>query len=363
MSITPNSAGAFLTINLRQIAENWKEAQKRVSPAFTGAVLKTNAYGLGSKKIASALYKAGCRHFFTAYIHEAIDIRSVAPDAEIYTLHGIFPRTELDFFNGEITPVLATLEQVEYWNHLGDKENKKYACALHLDTGMTRLGLTQENIDFIISHSNQFSHLDVRLVISHLACGDELQNPKSEKQLALFKQKVAQLRKIFGQFKCSLSATDGSRLENNEFYCDLIRYGVGLYDHAISLDAKILQIQTAHPGQTVGYGATYKIEKETKIATLAIGYGDGYPRTLGNKGFVYIAGYKCPIIGKISMDLTTVDVSEIPEDILKTTPTAEIFGEHLSIFDVAKSAGTIHYELLTNLSNRYYRIYEGDEEV
>ncbi|MCQ2914685.1 MAG: alanine racemase [Alphaproteobacteria bacterium] len=358
LSLDPKAVGAFLTVDLKRIAKNWKAISNRVSPSIAGAVLKTNAYGLGSEQVGKALYEEGCRDFFTAYLHEAVALRKIMPEANIFTLHGALNGTIAGFIDNNITPVLATMSQLKEWNHFGDAENFKVDVALHVDTGMTRLGLTQDYIDYIVNHSDEFQYLNVKLVVSHLACADEPEKSKSDEQLALFKSKTDQLRKVFGDFKTSLSASDGIKLSNKEFYCDLVRPGLSLYDNAISLEARILQIQTAKPGQTIGYGATKTFTKETKVATLGIGYGDGYPRTLGNKGFVSIAGKLCLILGKISMDLTTVDVSEIDDKDLQSSPTAEIFGPNLPIDDVAKWAGTISYELLTNLSNRYYRIYQ-----
>lgn len=356
--ITPEQAGAFLTVDLKKIADNWRAVQKRAGDKTqAAAVLKTDAYGLGAQKIASALYRAGCRAFFTAYVFEAVALRQVLPeDAQIYVLHGVLPHTELDFLKYNLIPVLSTPRQIAAWNHLGHKENRILPAALHVDTGMTRLGLTETDVDAVCA--NVPAYLNISLVVSHLACADDPENPKNKDQLKRFDGLCARLRAALpNPFKESLSATDGSRLENPAYYKDLVRPGIALYDGAVSLEAKILQIQDAVPEQTIGYGATHAFKENARVAALAIGYGDGYPRTLANKGYVWLAGRKAPVIGRISMDLTTVDVTGIDPRELQNTPTAEIFGPHCPIKEIAKLAGTIDYELLTNLSKRFYRIY------
>lgn len=356
--MTPEQAGAFLTVDLKKIADNWRAVQKRVGDKTqAAAVLKTDAYGLGAQKIAPALYRAGCRIFFTAYVFEAAALRQVLPeDAQIFVLHGVLPHTELDFFKYNLIPVLSTPRQIAAWNHLGHKENRILPAALHVDTGMTRLGLAEKEVDAVCA--NVPAYLNISLVVSHLACADDPENPKNEDQLKRFDGLCGRLRAALpNPFKESLSATDGVNLTNPEYYKDIVRPGIALYDGAVSLEAKILQIQDAAPEQTVGYGATHTFTENARLATLAIGYGDGYPRALANKGYVWLAGWKAPVVGRISMDLTTVDVTGMDPRELQSAPTAEVFGPHCPIKEIAKLAGTIDYELLTNLSRRFYRIY------
>lgn len=357
--MTPEQAGAFLTIDLNKIAGNWRGIQERVGDKRqVAAVLKTDAYGLGAEKVGKALYQAGCRVFFTAYVFEAIALREIAPEADIYVLHGVLPHTELDFLAYNLIPVLSTPRQVADWNHLGHKEDIVLPAALHVDTGMTRLGLTAGQIDSLEKNREQCRYLNVKLVVSHLACADDPDNEMNAEQLEKFETACAKLRRILpNDFKESLSATDGSRLDDERFYRDIVRPGIALYDGALSLEAKILQIQDVSVGQTVGYGATHVFMKKSRVATLGIGYGDGYPRSLSNKGYVLIAGHQAPIVGRISMDLMTVNVTDIDVKELQSAPTAEIFGKDLPLKDVANIAGTIDYEMLANLSKRFFRIY------
>ena len=355
--MTPEQAGAFLTVDLNKIAENWRTVQTRVGDKTrAAAVLKTDAYGLDARKVGQALYRAGCRIFFTAYVFEAIALREVLPDATIYVLHGVLPHTELDFLRYNLIPVLSTPRQLFDWNHLGHKENITLPAALHINTGMTRLGLSETDVAALCK--NVPAYLNISLVISHLACADNPENPKNVDQLNRFDTLCERLKTALPKpFLQSLSATDGSLLADKSFYKDIVRAGIALYDDAVSLEAKILQIQEVEAGQTVGYGATHAVKEKARIATLAIGYGDGYPRTLADKGYVWLAERKVPVVGRISMDLTTVDVTGIDDGELKLCPTAEIIGEHCPIKEIANLAGTIDYELLTNLSSRFYRIY------
>ncbi|MBR4127410.1 MAG: alanine racemase [Alphaproteobacteria bacterium] len=357
--MTPEQAGAFLTVDLNKIANNWRKMQAKVGDKRqVAAVLKTDAYGLGAERVGRALYEAGCRVFFTAYVFEGIALREVAPEADIYVLHGVLPHTELDFLKYNLIPVLSTPRQVADWNHLGHKEDIVLPAALHVDTGMTRLGLTAGQIDSLGKNPDQCKYLNVKLVVSHLACADDPDNGMNAEQLEKFETACAKLRRILpDDFKESLSATDGCRLDDERFYRDVVRPGIALYDGALSLEVKILQIQDVQVGQTVGYGATHIFTKKSRVATLGIGYGDGLPRSLSNKGYVLIAGHQAPIVGRISMDLTTVDVTDIDVKELQQAPMAEIFGEDLPLKDVANIAGTIDYEMLTNLSKRFFRIY------
>ena len=358
MSLTPERAGAVLTVDLKRIVENRRAAQARVgAQTRVAAVLKTDAYGLGAEKIARAQYDAGCRDFFTAYGFEGAALRAVLPrDAKIYALHGVLPDTESDFAENDLIPVLSTLDQIRRWDAFARRKNAVLPAAVHVDTGMTRLGLTEADADVLCANAPE--NLKIGLAISHLACADDPENPKSEDQLSRFDALCAKLRAALPEpFEQSLSATDGANLPDARFYKDVVRLGHDLYNGAVSLRAKILQIQDAAAGQTVGYGATRTFDKPAKIATLAIGYGDGYPRSLANGGFVWIAGRKAPVVGRISMDLTTVDVTDVPAADLAKAETAEIYGEHCPLKEIAKIAGTIDYELLTNLGGRFYRVY------
>lgn len=356
--MTPEQAGAVLTVDLGAIARNWQSLQARLKDgAQCGAVLKTDAYGLGAGRVGPALAQAGCRTFFVAYSFEGIALRKVLPEAEIYVLHGVLPGTERDFVQHNLIPVLSSLRQAEVFDCFAAGENKRLPAALHVDTGMTRLALTAKNVADYCSAVPE--NIEIRLVVSHLACADNPENPKNEDQLERFDALCSMLRKALpDEFKESLSATDGALLLDSRYHKDIVRPGIALYDGAVTLKAKILEVQDTEPGQTVGYGATYELKEKSRIATLAIGYGDGYPRSLAGKGQVYLAGRYVPVVGRVSMDLITAEAAGIGWRELRETVWAEIIGPHCALKEIAKQAGTIDYEILTGLGRRFFREYK-----
>ena len=355
--MTPIEAGAFLTIDLKAIADNWRSLQSRLKPTECGAVLKADAYGLGADKIAPVLYEAGCRTFFVAYAFEGAALRPYVGDSKIYLLHGAWEGTEQLCADNALIPVLGTLRQFEAWEAYAEKTGKTQTVGLHIDTGMTRFGLTRKNVaDFCAKPPK---NLKIDLIVSHLACADDPENPKSAEQLALFEKESSTVEKALGYpVKKSLSATDGCRLDDPAFRFDVARPGIALYDNAVRLDARILQKADAEAGQTVGYGATFAVDKPMRFATLGIGYADGFARAQFNRGHVFICGEKRPVVGKVSMDLTVADVTGIPFEALRDAETAEIFGEHISLKEYAAAAGTIDYEALTSLGRRFHRVYK-----
>lgn len=356
--MTPEQAGAVLTVDLGAIARNWQSLQARLKDGVQcAAVLKTDAYGLGADKVGPALAKAGCRIFFVAYSFEGAALRRILPDADIYVLHGVLPGTEQDFVQYNLIPVISSLRQAEAFNLFAAGEHKRLPAALHIDTGMTRLALTEKNVAAYCVAVPE--NIDVRLVISHLACADEVENPKNEDQLKRFDALCAMLRKALPHdFKESLSATDGTLIQDSRYHKDIVRPGIALYDGAVTLEAKILEVQDTEPGRTVGYGATYELKEKSRIVTLAIGYGDGYPRLLSGKGQVYLLGRHMPVVGRVSMDLITVEASGADWRELRAAQTAEIIGPHCPLKEIAKQAGTIDYEILTGLGRRFFREYK-----
>lgn len=361
--MTPEQAGAFLTIDLKAIAENRRSLQAHLGNATEcAAVLKADAYGLGAVAVAKELYRTGCRTFFTAYAFEGAVVRSVAPDAKIYLLHGEWEGAETLCLENGLIPVFGSLRQIENWEAYAKKLGKTLPAALHVDTGMSRFGLTPENVDAFCARPPE--GLKFELVISHLACADDKSSPKNEAQLAAFDAACARLKEALGyDFRRSLAASDGSRLPDSRFYKDIARPGIALYDNAVRLDARVLAVFNAKAGQTVGYGATFELNEDKRLAVLSIGYADGFPRSLSNKGTVVLCGRKVPVLGRVSMDLTVVDATGIPWEDLRAAQTAEIFGGKIPLKEFAALAGTIDYEILTNLGKRIYRRYisEGGE--
>jgi len=352
--------GANLTIDLVALKKNYRTLTDKLLPAKLAAVVKANAYGLGIKEVATALSSAGCMIFFVATLDEGIELRQILPNAKIYIFHGVLPGTAERLVSNSLIPVLNSLEQINNWLPYAN-----HAAALHIDTGMSRLGLTPEEcekIQFITSYN-------IDLVMSHLSCAEDKNHRKNAQQLSLFHK----LRKLVPSQHVSLAASSGIFL-GPDYHFDLSRAGISLYGinptplshnplaQVVRLQAKIIQIRYVDTPQTVGYGASHRVMKPTKIATLAIGYGDGYMRSLGNSGVAFIENYKVPVVGRVSMDLTTVDVTNVPDHLFSSKTVVDLIGPNNPIDEIAKQAGTISYELLTRLGHRIERNYKSGKE-
>lgn len=362
--MTPDQAGSFLTINLKAVAENWRTLQARVSRGTEcGAVLKTDAYGLGMPRVAPVLAQAGCSTFFVAHVFEGIELRKYVPAGKIYVLHGMMPKTEDDFPEYNLIPVLNTMEQVTAWATFAQNRGSVLKAALHVDTGMTRLGLTPDDIKTIIDLPSLLNGIEVDLVLSHLACADTPESPMNQKQRTSFDLICHELKTVLPyDFKRSLCASAGCFLVP-EFHEDLTRPGIALYGcleglkPAVSLYSKIMQVQKVKAGQPIGYGSLGMLVSDGKVATVALGYGDGYPRSMTNKGTAFVGGKKVRVIGRVSMDLTALDVSDVPDRELFPGQLVEFIGPNCSLSEMARDAGTIEYEILTTLGRRFYRSY------
>ena len=362
-----------LIVDLPALQQNFRVLQKRAEArnpkAKIACTVKANAYGLGVARIVPALRDAGAEAFFVAYSFEARKLRKILGDGpEIYVFNGPTPGQENLFREEGLIPVLNTPEQLHLWADAG----AGFApCALHIDTAMNRLGLGAAELSALVQDKSLLQRLDVKLMLSHLACGSDPKAKLNHQQCALFEQALLLLRDQFPDSHISMSASAGLFLNldfNDGFVEDISRPGIALYgggpqdkpenDLAIvaSLQAPVLQLREITAGQSVGYGAGYVAKTPRKIATLALGYGDGFARSHGGRGMVYLGGQLCPIIGRVSMDLITIDVSDLPA-LPAIGDFAEIFGRHIAIEDAAKRADTICYELLVTLGERVVRVY------
>ncbi len=362
-----------LMVDLPALQQNFVTLQKRAkarnAKAQIACTVKANAYGLGLPRIAPALRDAGAETFFVAYSFEARHLRKILGDGpEIYVFNGPTPGQENLFRDERLIPVLNTPAQIRQW---ADAGSGFAPCALHIDTAMNRLGLGIGELNALVKDRDLLARLDAKLILSHLACGSEPKAGLNHQQCALFEQALLLLRDQFPDSHISLSASAGLFLDLNfsdNFVEDLMRPGIALYgggpqdrpekDLAVvaHLQAPVLQIRDIAAGQSVGYGADYVAKAARKIATLALGYGDGFARSHEPRGMVYLGGQLCPIIGRVSMDLITVDISDLPAPPV-IGDFAEIFGTHIAIEDAAKRAGTISYELLVTLGERVVRVY------
>ena len=367
----PDDSTAILTIDLAAIAANYRHLAEQVAPAACAAAVKADAYGLGAAMVAPALHRAGCEHFFVATVDEGLGLRQILSHAAIYVLNGLPTGAAGTLAAAQLVPVLATVAQIEEWRRFCAQSGPRPA-ALQIDTGMARLGLTQADVLKLATDPGPLHGIPIVHVMSHLACGDEPGSPMNDQQLVLFRtlgERFPWPQKEKPSF--GLSASSGIFL-GTDFHFDLVRPGAALYGVApiagqpnpmrpvVRLQGKILQIRDVDLGMTVGYGATHQVRGPSRLATIGAGYADGIFRSLGNRGAVFVAGERAPIVGRISMDLTTVDVGRVPRAALQIGAPVDIIGPQQSVDDLARDAGTIGYEILTALGNRYQRRYLGD---
>ena len=360
-------AGAILSIDLDALAENYGILAGQAARGIgCAAVVKADAYGLGVERVAPVLIAAGCRQFFVAQLEEGIRLRGLLPEAEVHVLGGLLPGLESDFEAHGLTPTLNSLGEIEIWARHARRQEQSLAADLHVDTGMRRLGLPPDELDRLAGEPERLAGIDVALLISHLACAEQRDHALNAGQLADFHQARDRLPPAPASFANSSGIFLGP-----DYHFDLLRPGVALYGAnptpdretpmrpVVRLQGRIWQVRDARPGETVGYGATYEVTEPTRIATLALGYGDGHPRALGSRGEVFVGGQAAPVIGRISMDSTTIDVSGLPEGQVRPGTLVDVIGLNNPIDAVAASAGTVAYELLTNLGRRYHRTYSG----
>ncbi|MBW8319955.1 MAG: alanine racemase [Rhizobium sp.] len=363
-----------LTIDLSAIADNWRDMARRSGKARTAAVVKADAYGLGIEDVGQTLYHAGARDFFVAVPAEGATLRAYAPEARIFVLSGIWPGMEATFFEHDLVPVIASQEQLVFWMSVV-AEHGDHPCALHVDTGFNRLGLPLEDALALADDVSRPASFSPVLVLSHLACGDDPSSPMNLRQLESFRRVSA----AFEGIDSSLSASAGIFL-GSDYRFDLTRPGIALYGGeavngmenpmrpAVTAEARILQIREARAGETVSYGGTATLSRDSRLAIVSAGYADGYLRALSGSGvplretgihgaFGFIAGHKVPVVGRITMDLTIFDVTDVPAGAISAGDYIELFGANMPLDYVARAAGTIGYELLTGLGLRYERRY------
>ncbi|WKL58663.1 alanine racemase [Asticcacaulis sp. ZE23SCel15] len=298
-----------------------------------------------------------------ALAHEAFDLRPHLPaDARLYVLNGLPPGAEGPCAEQDIIPVLNDTDQVARWADQAQTLNRTLPCALQIDTGMSRLGLSPEELNAFVAKPP--SGLDIRLLMSHLACADEPDNPANGYQLKAMQRAAERFPTVPVSF-----ANSGGIFLGGPFQYNLIRPGIALYGGApntsppnpmkpvVRLDIAVIQTRTVPKDTHIGYGGTFVAEREMRLATLSAGYADGLPRALSNRGAAWFDGVRLPIVGRVSMDSIIVDISALEPDALQAGSFVELIGPHQSIDDLARDAGTISYEILTQLGSRYFRHY------
>jgi alanine racemase len=362
---------AILTIDRDAVAANYRALRELASPAECAAVVKADAYGLGMVQIAPTLWDAGCRTFFVATLDEGESLRATLPEATIYVLAGLMPGTGSLYRAQTLRPVLNSAEEVGEWASFCKAQGERLPCAVHIDTGMNRLGLSADEVDRIAKAAELWSELALSLVMSHLACADEPGHAKNEAQRKLFDR----LRARLPQAPASFANSPGILLGPAYRY-DLVRPGLALYGGrprhrgdnpfrpVVQLMGRILKVRDALPGETVGYGATRTFREATRLAIVSVGYADGFFRSLsvadGEEGYAgYFGSYAAPIVGRVSMDLAVLDVSRVPGELARRGAFVELIGPNVPAHVLAAHAGTIAYEVLTNLGRRAFRRYVG----
>jgi alanine racemase len=366
----PTEAGGLLTIDLAAIAANWQMLASATVPVECAAVVKGDGYGCGLEPVTRVLSRAGCRTFFVADVAEGRQVRAIAPDATIYVLNGLMPGSAPAFANHYLQPVINSTVELAEWDAFVAMNHWRGGAALHVDTGMNRLGITLDEAVAIAPRLQSENH-GFTLLMSHLACAETPDHPMNERQIRLFRE----IRILYRGLASSLANSSGIFL-GGTVYCDLVRPGVALYGvnptpdlenpmhPVVELQGRIIQVRTVAKGETVGYGAAFTAGRASRIAVVAVGYADGFLRSAAaTKGKaaaeVVVAGRRCPIAGRVSMDLLAVDVTDLPEGAARRGGLATLIGEGVSVDDLAAGMGTIGYEVLTNLGRRYHRTYRG----
>ena len=368
------TATGVLTIDLDAIVANWRKLEKTAVPAECAGVVKADAYGCGIEPVSRALAAAGCKTFFVATLDEARGVRAALPQATIYTLDGFFQNTGEAYARIDCKPVIGDLNELAEWDVFCRRSGWNGGAAIHIDTGMNRLGLTITEAQGIIPRINAGDH-GITLVMSHLVSAELVNNPTNARQLAAFRE----IASLFTNVPASLSNSSGIYL-GAQFQFDVVRPGAALYgvnptpeadnpmQPVAELKARIVQMRNVERGETVGYGGTWTARRQTRLAIVAAGYADGYFRAAsandGTRGAeVIVAGTRCPVAGRISMDLMAVDITDLPPHAARRGHMVTLIGEGITVDELAHHFGTIGYEVLTNLGHRYARAYKGGGNI
>lgn len=358
-------APGIVTIDLQALRRNYRRIAATAAPARAGAVLKADAYGLGAERVAPALYDEGCRDFFVAQYDEAVQLRPLlAADAMLYVLNGLQPGIEADCARRNITPVLNSIEQVGRWRSAAQLAGRRLPALLQFDTGMSRLGMSPEEAEALAVNDTLLAGIDVLYIMSHLACADEAEHPQNEAQA----EQMRRFGAIFPGIPVCFGNSAGSLL-GEAYRGALVRPGIALYggrptdildqpmEPVVTIEAAVIQTRTVPAGTAIGYSATHVTDDERRIATISLGYADGILRALSNRGAFFFDNTRLPIIGRVSMDSTIIDITDLPDGALKLGSLVEFVGPHQSLEDVAEHAGTISWEVLTSIGHRTYREY------
>ncbi|MES2751719.1 MAG: alanine racemase [Pseudomonadota bacterium] len=366
-------ATGVLTVDLDAIVANWRKLDSQAVPAECAAVVKADAYGCGINPVTRALSKAGCKTFFVATLDEARDARKVSLSASIYVLDGFFPGSGPSFAQIDCRPVIGDATELAEWDAFRRDSGWQGPAAIHIDTGMNRLGFAVPEAQALLPRIRDGNH-GIALVMSHLVSAEVLGDPVNGRQVAAFRE----IASLFSGVPASLSNSSGIFL-GSQFHFDMVRPGASLYgvnptpeadtpmQPAVNLKARVAQIRHVARGEAVGYGGTWTARRPTRLAIVTAGYADGYFRAAGGVDNVrsaeaMVAGKRCPIAGRISMDMMAIDITDVPPTAIRRGGMVTLIGEGISVDELAHHFGTIGYEVLTSLGKRYLRVYRGGEE-
>ena len=360
MSAAEPTSASYLEVDLAALERNFERLRDAARGGDVAAIVKANAYGLGMVPVARRLETSGCESFFVATLEEGSALRAAVSDSTIYVLEGVAAGCEGRLVEQRLRPVINTLEQAQRWLALGRP------CALHIDTGMSRLGLALSDVEALLASTRESARAAIEIVMTHLACAEETETPLNRRQVECF----GEVAKRFPQARTSIGNT--AALFLGEAYSgDVVRPGIGLYggnpfddrdnpfEVVASLKAKVLQLRDIETESTVGYGATHIAVPGDRLAVVGVGYADGFPRQLGGRGFASVGGMRVPIVGRISMDLTCLDVTGLERDAIELGDYVELFGHDIEVEEVAALCGTINYEILSGLGARIERVHVG----
>ena len=364
-------AGGILTVDLAALVDNWNTLSREATPSECAAVVKADGYGCGLEPVGKALAHAGCKTFFVADLAEARRLRAVVPEHPIYVLNGLLPLTGPAFAEINARPVIGSLVELAEWDAFCAGQGWRGGAALHVDTGMNRLGISADEAAAVAPRIRAGNH-GITLLMSHLACAEVPDHPLNAKQIALFRE----VRMLYRGITGSLANSSGIFLGGSA-HCDMVRPGAALYGvnprpgranpmrPVIRLQGHIMQVRKVARGETVGYDAVWTARHPARIAVVAVGYADGLPRVLSASdqepgADAIVAGVRCPFAGRISMDLLAIDISALPDGAARRGDLVTLIGDGITVDAVANLAGTIGYEILTSLGRRYHREYLGE---
>ena len=365
----PIEEAGVVIVDLDQLAENFHNYRDFLHPSICAMVIKSDAYGMGMLPVARTLHDAGCNDFFVASLKEAIQLRAALSDVHIYVIAGFYKGTECAFYEHKLIPCLNSIEQVERWIAFQDSVSDALPGVLHFDTGMNRTGIPEHEIEWLIENAALLRQQPLKYLMSHLSCGEFSGHSENARQYA----SLQRLSSVFPHIPQTLAATTIVNLDMR-YKLHMTRIGYGVFGYkptqqplvkpALHIYGRVIQVKDVPGGAPVGYGAEYKTEKATRLATVNVGYGDGYERYFNlHGGHVAFNGEKAPIVGRISMDFIVVDIGHLNHLNIHENSWAELAGPHISISELIPTKGFVPHDIPISLGRRLKRAYIKNKNI